>query len=71
MRGNDVRLGFGDESAGEVLSLFFPQVDGDGLLVAGDDRPPEVVRFGLSRAVRVFPFSSGKVNTSRKSGSVK
>src|SRR5215218_1896610 len=39
----DDHVGFGDESAREVLALFFPQVEGDGLLVAGDDGPPEGV----------------------------
>jgi hypothetical protein len=31
----------GDETAGKVLPLPLPQIDGDGFLVAGDDRPPE------------------------------
>ena len=34
-------VGLGYEVARKLLALFFSQVQGDGLFVAGDDRPPE------------------------------
>ena len=37
----DDHVGARDEPAGELLPLLLPQVQGDGLLVAGDDGPPE------------------------------